>query len=227
MRFQEYVKSAYNDGTLDGQISKRDQIIRRAEEQIRHLESLREKQKNTPWQEWEGTRFVSDVYDSYNSYRDTHCGRSEYTNYLDFVTAIILERDSRFNRNNEMEFKILSPNGEEYEVDDDSEKDMPLLAEYFERMKIEKSIKDITRSLNDLEKEIRNLDAEISQTDKYSEKFIQELKEEKKEAESKLERAESQAKHENEDYRRVMELNKVLSEVDEKLKHHQRKQFAF
>lgn len=227
MRFQDFVTEAYNDGTLDGQISKQEQIIRRAEEQIRHLESLRKKQKNTPWQEWEGTKFVSDVYDSYNSYRDTHCGRSEYTSYLDFVKAIILERDFRFNRNNEMEFKILSPNGEEYEVDDDSEKEMPLLAEYFERIEIEKSIKDITRSLNDLEKQIRHLDAEISQTDKYSEKFIQELKEEKKEAESKLKRIESQAKNENENYIRVMELNKVLSEVDEKLKPHQRKLHAF
>lgn len=216
MNLEQFIASEFNTETIDRRIWAEEKIISQTKKKIQELESIRMEQNEKPWYEWEGVSFSA-------SFRDTQLlefGSELLPTFEDFVVAIIKEKDNDFHYSEYKDFYIVSPNEEEYKVP--NLKELPFVKEYFERKELQKnlSLTTFNTMLTVLQSTIQSMENKIKETDKYTEKYIQTLQEEKEKKEKQLEILQQKRKDESDSkvVNRIQEINTLLHRIDEKLK---------
>lgn len=227
MNLEHFIASEFNTETVDRQVAEQEKIISRAQKKIEELKSMQMQQNEDPWYEWDGVSFYARNFDTYNHYRDRELDRTFFSNYESFVKDIILCLDSDFEYEADRDFYIVSPNKEEYKVEELPS--LPLVKEYFERKELQKKLKPPTAMENVLHDSIRSLDGKIKETEKYTANYIETLQEEKEKKEKQLQELQEKRKAKNkiEIVNRISEIDGLLRCIDNGLASKRKRKSSF
>lgn len=215
--FNHFIQEQFNDETIDDQIYEQRRIIAKAEQEIKRLNAIREEQESKPWHQWDSVKFTHIGYSHSDGYRSHRTCKDTFKTYEEFVRVILknIDPDNRFGGEDDSDFIIISPNGHDYDLEADEIRNLPLVKEFFERKELRKLLKKEERELYSIEDDINHLKKEIEATDKYTEAYIQSLRE--KQSLVISERDELRTKIENsETSKRLKDLDELLSEIDKK-----------
>ena len=216
-RFKNFLSKYFNENTIDKQIQQQQEIIQKIEKRIVELNSLKEIQLHKPWYEWDSVKFIHYLFENINRYRDFQYSPQEFLSYYEFVCCIIKHLDDDLRDESDVyssDFIIVSPTGESFIFQGNEAKILPLVTEYFERKQIEKNLGELKKEIQYIENRILLIDKELTETDKYTQSYLEQLKERKKKLVSSKD--ELKKKQEVMNYE-IEKLNFILRKIDSKL----------
>jgi hypothetical protein len=212
-----FIEDHFNVDTTMKQVEIQNKIISMAKREIERLTTLTEAQKEKQWYEYDGVKFSTVVWYSYDSYR-SHGGDVEnFKSYDDFIAKVIsiLEPDSSIEGS--FDYQIISPTGSRIVFDYETAKSLPMVKEYFERNEVMNILKVSYPDLEDIISEIERLEIEMSLTQKYTPEFIHSFAIKRDQLVEEKNKLEKNIAEEDSNSHRLVELNHILVDIDKLL----------